>query len=53
MQAVVPEDVKISLEFDQSRYVVDAIRSLINEGVLGAVLPDWWSCFSCAIGAAP
>src|SRR4051794_412998 len=38
MQAVVPEDVKISLEFDQSRYVVDAIRSLINEGVLGAVL---------------
>ena len=38
MQAVVPEDVKISLEFDQSRYVVDAIRSLVNEGVLGAVL---------------
>ena len=38
MQAVVPQDVKISLEFDQSRYVVDAIRSLINEGVLGAVL---------------
>ena len=38
MQAVVPEDVKISLEFDQSRYVVDAIRSLINEGLLGALL---------------
>ena len=38
MQAVVPEDVKISLEFDQSRYVVEAIRSLINEGVLGAAL---------------
>ena len=38
IQAVVPEDVKISLEFDQSRYVVNAIRSLINEGVLGAVL---------------
>ena len=38
MQAVVPEDVKISLEFDQSRYVVDAIRSLVNEGLLGALL---------------
>jgi multidrug efflux pump subunit AcrB len=35
---VVPEDVEIRLEFDQSRYVVSAIRGLINEGVLGAVL---------------
>ena len=34
----VPPDVKISLEFDQSRYVTHAIRGLINEGLLGAVL---------------
>jgi multidrug efflux pump subunit AcrB len=37
-RAVVPEDVKISLEFDQSRYVASAIRSLVNEGLLGALL---------------
>src|SRR6266550_835345 len=30
---VVPDDVDIRLEFDQSRYVVSAIRSLINEGL--------------------
>src|SRR5205823_10655665 len=35
---VVPDDVEIRLEFDQSRYVVSAIRSLMNEGALGAVL---------------
>ncbi|MDX1982780.1 MAG: efflux RND transporter permease subunit [Bryobacteraceae bacterium] len=35
---VVPEDVKISLEFDQSVYVQTAIRSLINEALLGAAL---------------
>ncbi|MDP8979620.1 MAG: efflux RND transporter permease subunit [Acidobacteriota bacterium] len=38
MQAVCPPDVKISLEFDQSGYVASAIRSLVTEGVLGAVL---------------
>jgi multidrug efflux pump subunit AcrB len=38
MQAVVPEDVKISLEFDQSRFVSSAIRSLLHEGLLGALL---------------
>ncbi len=37
-RAVVPEDVKVTLEFDQSQVVVNAIRSLTNEGVLGAVL---------------
>lgn len=34
----VPEDVQITLEFDQSGYVLSAIRSLINEGLLGAAL---------------
>ena len=38
MQALVPEDVEIRLEFDQSRYVTTAIRNLITEGALGAVL---------------
>jgi len=38
MQAVVPDDVTIALEFDQSRYVANAIRGLVSEGVLGAVL---------------
>ncbi len=35
---VVPEDVDVKLEFDQSRYVSAAIRGLITEGLLGAVL---------------
>ncbi len=35
---VVPEDVDVKLEFDQSRYVAAAIRGLITEGLLGAVL---------------
>jgi multidrug efflux pump subunit AcrB len=35
---VVPDDVDIRLEFDQSRYVLSAIRGLMNEGLLGALL---------------
>jgi multidrug efflux pump subunit AcrB len=38
MQNVAPEDVKIDLIFDQSRYVVSALRNLVNEGLLGACL---------------
>ena len=38
MRAVAPEDVEIRLEFDQSRYVANAIRGLVTEGLLGAVL---------------
>lgn len=38
MRALVPEDVHINLEFDQSTYVTGSIRGLITEGVLGAVL---------------
>lgn len=37
-KAVVPEDVDVRLEFDQSKVVVDALRSLVQEGVLGALL---------------
>ena len=38
MQAAVPDDIKISYEFDQSGYVMNALKSLIFEGVLGAIL---------------
>ena len=38
MQAVSPQDVEIRLEFDQSRYVVQAIRGLVFEALLGALL---------------
>ncbi len=38
MQALVPNDIKISFEFDQSRYVTGAIRSVATEGMLGALL---------------
>ncbi|HKX00526.1 MAG TPA: efflux RND transporter permease subunit [Bryobacteraceae bacterium] len=38
MRAVAPEDVKIDLVFDQSGYVVNSIRGLVSEGLLGAVL---------------
>ncbi len=37
MQAVAPEDVKIEFAFDQSRYVANSIRTLIGEGLLGAL----------------
>ena len=38
MKALVPEDVDIRLEFDQSRYVTSAILNLVTEGALGALL---------------
>ena len=38
MQAVLPDDIKVSFEFDQSPTVTNAVRSLATEGVLGAVL---------------
>jgi multidrug efflux pump subunit AcrB len=39
MQAVLPPDVKISYEFDQSKYVREAIADVFHEGVLGTILP--------------
>ena len=38
LKAAAPEDVDIRLEFDQSRFVVNAIRGLTIEGALGALL---------------
>src|SRR6266852_4258253 len=37
-QSVLPEDIKVSYEFDQSGYVTSAITSLVTEGALGALL---------------
>ncbi|RNL54601.1 efflux RND transporter permease subunit [Pedobacter jejuensis] len=38
MQAAIPEDIKVSYEFDQSGYVISALKSLLFEGGLGAIL---------------
>ncbi len=37
-QSVLPEDVKVSFEFDQTPVVLRSIRELLKEGALGAVL---------------
>ena len=39
MQAVLPADVKISYEFDQSKYVRETINDVFHEGLLGTILP--------------
>ncbi|MDH6250342.1 multidrug efflux pump subunit AcrB [Chryseobacterium sp. H1D6B] len=38
IQSTLPEDVKVSYEFDQSVFVINSVKSLITEGVIGAVL---------------
>jgi multidrug efflux pump subunit AcrB len=38
MRAAIPVDIDVNFAFDQSGYVTDAIRSLVTEGALGAVL---------------
>jgi multidrug efflux pump subunit AcrB len=38
MQAVLPDDIKVSFEFDQSPYVTRAVAGVLTEGALGAVL---------------
>ncbi len=37
-RSVVPQDIKISFEFDQSTYVRNALGSVVREGLLGALL---------------
>ncbi|MBX3077102.1 efflux RND transporter permease subunit [Candidatus Obscuribacterales bacterium] len=37
-RALIPEDIKIKFEFDQSTYVKDSILGLVMEGALGALL---------------
>jgi multidrug efflux pump subunit AcrB len=38
MQAAIPDDIKVTYELDQSNVVVGALRSLLWEGLAGAVL---------------
>lgn len=38
IQSTLPEDVTLSYEFDQSVYVINAVKSLVGEGIIGAVL---------------
>jgi multidrug efflux pump subunit AcrB len=38
MQSAVPGDIKVTYEFDQSGYVINSLKSLSFEGVLGAIL---------------
>lgn len=38
MQAAVPNDIKVSYEFDQSGYVINSVKALSFEGGLGAIL---------------
>ena len=37
-QSVIPQDIKIAFQFDQSTYVRSALNSLIREALLGALL---------------
>ena len=39
MKSVLPKDVDISYEFDQSKYVREAIENVFHEGLLGTILP--------------
>jgi multidrug efflux pump subunit AcrB len=38
MQAAIPDDIDVNFAFDQSGYVTSAIRALVVEGTLGALL---------------
>ncbi len=38
MQAVLPPDIQVSFEFDQSPYVTRAVAGVVTEGLLGALL---------------
>src|SRR5688572_19527414 len=38
MQASIPDDIKVTYEFDQSGYVINSLKNLLFEGGLGALL---------------
>ena len=38
MKSLLPDDMNISYEFDQSVFVMNAVKSLLTEGILGAIL---------------
>ena len=58
MQSLLPEDVHITYEFDQSIFVINSVKSVISEGIIGAILTalmillflrDWRSCIIVVI----
>ena len=54
MQAVLPDDINVSFEFDQSPYVTRAVAGVLTEGALGAVLVGLMVLrLLCATGGAP
>ena len=38
MKSLLPDDINISYEFDQSVFVINSAKSLMTEGILGAIL---------------
>ncbi|MGY6521938.1 MAG: efflux RND transporter permease subunit [Mongoliitalea sp.] len=38
MQASIPDDIAVSYEFDQSGYVINSLKNVLFEGILGAAL---------------
>jgi multidrug efflux pump subunit AcrB len=38
IRTLLPEDVHVTYEFDQSVFVINAVKSLMTEGILGAIL---------------
>ncbi|MFI5195556.1 MAG: efflux RND transporter permease subunit [Chitinophagales bacterium] len=58
MQSLLPDDIHITYEFDQSVFVMNSVKSLVTEGLLGALLTglvvliflrDWRSCIVVVI----
>ncbi len=37
-ESLLPPDVKLKYEFDQSVYVINSVKSLLTEGIIGAIL---------------
>lgn len=37
-QSLLPEDVHLTYEFDQSTYVINSVKNLLSEGIIGAIL---------------
>ncbi|HEY0299013.1 MAG TPA: efflux RND transporter permease subunit, partial [Arachidicoccus sp.] len=38
MRSLLPDDVNVSYEFDQSVFVINSVKSLMSEGIIGAIL---------------
>ncbi len=38
MRSLLPDDVHVTYEFDQSVFVINAVKSIISEGAIGAIL---------------